>query len=58
MNREKQLSPGLSWAAADRWFVADHGRGRPGRLAAVEFVATGASAGGSRLIAVSSGDIE
>ncbi|WP_175665640.1 hypothetical protein ACN9MG_14980 [Burkholderia ambifaria] len=58
MNREKQLSPGLSWTAADRWFVADHGRGFPGRRAAAEFAATGAFTGGRRLIAVSSGDIE
>ncbi|WP_166726690.1 hypothetical protein [Burkholderia sp. Tr-862] len=58
MNREKKLLPGLSLAAAGRWFMANRGRGLPGRRAAVEFVATSAFTGGSRLIAVSSGDIE
>ncbi|WP_175710609.1 hypothetical protein [Burkholderia ambifaria] len=58
MNREKQLAPGLSWAAAGRWFMGNRAKGLPGRRAAVEFVATGALTGGGCSVAASSGDIE
>ncbi|WP_175696596.1 hypothetical protein [Burkholderia ambifaria] len=58
MNREKQLSPRLSLAAAGRCFMGNRAKGLPGGRAAVEFVATGALTGGSCLVAASSGDVE